>query len=326
MKTSLYLARARTRLLRQLATCALLLTACDQQGATAFSGLDAWMRASGNTATYIEGDFPVATDDDAGTLPRIDGDASVNSTEPPLIDTISSPNNSVHPGAMGKTVQAFVSPNTRSVAYKLEGDKGYWLVAVGSESLENAPDYESAVSLDFSEKTPKGPRKLWVAAANREANFGPARFLQLNFIDSIPKGALVVSLNWSANMDLDLIVVSPNGDVLTPDGLHDKEGSPVKSTDSTPFIDIDSNQGCAIDNIRRENAVFEQAPAKGKYRVYVRNAQTCGFPAASWRVSVLLNGKTTQRFLGTSYASQIDTPNAGPDGPGVLAAEFDVGN
>src|SRR5262245_39766277 len=86
-----------------LFVCIGLLAACDQQGATAFSGLDAWMRATGNTATYIEGDFPVPTDSDAGMQAPtpVNGDASVDDSVPPRIDSIQSPNNSVHPGAMG---------------------------------------------------------------------------------------------------------------------------------------------------------------------------------------------------------------------------------
>jgi len=311
----------------QLAALAALaaVAACDS-GIETTSGVASRMRVT--NGVYLSRDFPVPmVETDAGSAPAADPDADAGAdggvSGPPQVDGISSPNNTVPVGIGTKGLTAFVSPNARTVAIGLEGEPGFWRVPVGQPSLENAPDLEVTAALSFDRSLGAGTANIWLAAADADGHYGPARSLALALVDSIPSTPLAVSLSWSADMDLDLVIKQPDGSLLTPKSLTDASGKRIASGEDVPSIDLDSNIGCLIDGRRRENATWT-APQPGTYEVYVRLAAPCGFPYAGWKVQVLRDGEENGNATGTSYAWEADVKNGGPEGPGRFAVRFTV--
>jgi hypothetical protein len=293
------------------------LSGCTDDNVEVQTGLEAKLRVA--NAQYEPGGFPVDVGSDAMapapvTLP--DG----GMVGPPTVVTIESQNNSVKRGTIGKTLRVIASPTTRTVAIGLAGDAGYWLIPVALHSVEFDPNLELSARLDFDRTLPLGPTKLWFAAVDAENKIGPARALDLTILDDIPTAPLVVSLTWTSDMDLDLVVVHPDGSVLT-----NKAVRPAPSSNGiVGQIDLDSNGNCIVDGHRAENASYSAFGA-GEYKVYVRQAQACGQPLTGWHVRVLRDGNEITQSSGSFYASEIDLPNGGPTGPGRLALSFDVG-
>jgi hypothetical protein len=238
---------------------------------------------------------------------------------PPRVSQVDSLNNSVKRGTAGKNLRVVVSQNARTVAIGLEGDPGYWVVPVAARSIEFAPDLELSASVDFDRSILLGPARVWFAASDASGHYGPPRSLDLTILDDIPSAPFVVSLSWTANVDLDLVVVQPDGKVVTNKAVRTAADGP-----SAARIDLDSNASCVLDGHRIENALFTQTPL-GEYRVFVRQASPCGVPTTGWTVRVLREGMEVQRISGASYAYETDLPNGGPAGPGRFALRFNIG-
>jgi hypothetical protein len=294
------------------------LSACDESVA-AKSGLTSRLRVIGGQ--YIAEDFPASQSEDASTVTETTEDGGVVGA--PQVDSIQSPNNRVAIGVNTKAISALVSPHARTVAIALEGEPGYWRVPVGQPSLEAAPDLDVGANLSFDRGLKPGTHKVWLAAADEHGEYGDGKRLAVDLIDGPPEEALALSLSWSADMDLDLIVRLPDGSLLTPKGLADASGKPVAAGADVPSIDLDSNIGCLIDGRRRENAVLS-APDAGEYEVYVRLAGACGIPYAGWNVQVFRNGKTKTTVSGVTYAWEADVTGGGPEGSGRFALRFNV--
>lgn len=294
---------------------ALALLACGDE-IEVTNGLEAKLRVAGGQ--FKEDGFPVDTSTDAGVAPPAPvSDGGV--LPPPRVSTVESLNNSIKRGTVGKNLRVVVSENARTVAIGLEGDPGYWLLPVAARSIEFAPDLELSATLDFDRKLLLGPHKLWFAASDKDGRYGAPRSLDLTILDDVPLAPIVVSLSWTANVDLDLVIVQPDGKVVTNKAVRSAADGP-----SAARIDLDSNSGCVLDGHRAENALFTATPI-GEYRVFVRQASPCGLPSTGWTVRLLREGVEVDRISGASYAFETDLPNGGPSGPGRLALRFNIG-
>lgn len=306
-----------------VALWALATTACSE-GIEVSSGLPSQMRVTGGE--YLSTDFPVAFEpapEDASTASADDPDAGDAGAPPPSVVLISSPSSRVPIGTANKAATAFVSPNARTVAVALEGEPGYFRVPVGVESFENSPNLEVKVALTFAPTIQPGLRRIWFAAADEQGDYGYGRYFEVEFVDPAKTAPLAVSLDWSTNMDLDLLVRLPDGSELAPRRYVSAGGDRIASSDDTPSINIDSLAGCAVDGLRKETATFP-APEPGSYEVFVRVNSPCGLPSAGWTLRVLRNGEEIGNASGATYAWEADTKNGGPNGPGRFALRFNV--
>lgn len=296
---------------RTLALPLCLALACEE-GVSPSRGLEAELHVA--DGQYDEGAFPA------------DIDAPSEASEgAPEIHSISSRNNTVRQGQADKTVGLLVSPTARTVAIWLEDDVGYWTVPAAVASVESAPDLEVQALLAFSRSTALGERRLWFAAADSRARYGSPSALTLRVVEPIPTGQLVVSLSWAQDMDLDLVVVQPDGATLSADGLFDAAGGKLpQDGDTAPVVDIDSNQACRIDGRRTENAIYPEVSLPGSYEIYARIAQACGAPQTGWQLRIFLDGKEVGSTSGQFYARLADTPNGGPSGPGLFVTRISV--
>jgi hypothetical protein len=123
-------------------------------------------------------------------------------------------------------------------------------------------------------------------------------------VQGVGSGPIKVSLTWSAPVDLDLHVV-------TPDGGEIYYGNRLDSTNGT--LDLDSNAGCAIDNVDNENIAWADSatPAGGTYTVRVDYWSNCGLAQPIPFTVRVVNCGQVSDYSGTLTAAQADEGAAG---------------
>jgi uncharacterized protein YfaP (DUF2135 family) len=142
-------------------------------------------------------------------------------------------------------------------------------------------------------------------------------------------GAIVVSLSWDADADLDLRVVEPDGIEIWAKNIN-AHVPPSLGQDQPPdsivlgygILDLDSNSSCIIDGRRQENVIWRDPPASGRYLVRVDTFSLCGQPMARWTVEASRDGVVVGRATGVG--TDVDTRFSHQAGAGQLALEIDV--
>lgn len=117
-------------------------------------------------------------------------------------------------------------------------------------------------------------------------------------MDYMPAGTgdLQVSLAFSNAKDVDLYVVEPNGYVVYYGNrrpyLFDSSNYEDGDYDQEMGLDIDSNAGCSIDNINKENIYFDShCLQKGTYQVWVNMYSNCDESVATdWSIVTTYKG------------------------------------
>ena len=237
------------------------------------------------------------------------------------------------------------SSGSYSVGLKLDGiGTGYWVVPVG------APDFNFAdgtltweAVADFEPSIPAGYRYLQAVPFDEQGNAGQQKFNKVciasastapndfnacNHQGKLPEA--VISLSWDTNVDLDLQVLTPSGRFV--DSKHPTAQPPsdagVIPTD-TAYIDRDSNAGCSVDGIRRENLIFPHgAPPHGVYGIYANLFDACKQSSVRFTVSVYSakNGEDGgDRHLATFLEKSgelLDFQANGGVGRGLFVSEF----
>lgn len=151
----------------------------------------------------------------------------------------------------------------------------------------------------------KGTVNLRIAVGDADGAASPAMNAPLSY-GKVAAGALHVGLAWDSPCDVDLHVVTPEGEIYYG-----------HRTAGTGQLDLDSDAGCSIDNVNAEN-VFWTLPASGEYIVRVDYYKACPSQAPNWTVSVDGCG-VTLTANGSFTAAQADRGSAGS---GVEALRF----
>ena len=273
-------------------------------------GLDADLRVAG--AQYLAGDLEAAGPGGG-----------------PAVVSLFNSLTGVQPGERDKPFTGSLAPTATAAALGLRGDRGYWIAIAGPPALD-APDLPTFhATLSFSSDLPLGDLALLVRAVDATGRFGaPSQVPLVSALAPPPAGALVVSLQWDSEADLDLHLVTPDGVEVWARNINSYL-APLPGTAVDPeawkaggILDFDSNAGCVIDGRRQENVVWQSPPPVGAYRVRVDTASLCGAPAARWQARVLLGGAPIAASQGVSLPS--DTRFSKGPGSGVEALTFDV--
>jgi len=227
--------------------------ACGCGGADPNSGITAYLRAS--NAQFVEGTMPASS---GGSEPAVRAVNLINTT--------------IYPGLQNFGVSGSVEGGV-SALVGLAGDSGYWILPAPQVDPVNAGNYTFATSLTFSPLLPTGPQTLVLKAVDPQGSLGPELDLPLVAKAAIPAGALVFTLTWDTQADLDLHVVIPNtADPTKPIEIWSRApvGLPplgpadppydTATTKAAPYLDFDSNAACVIDGRRQENVIFSLPP------------------------------------------------------------------
>jgi hypothetical protein len=209
----------------------------------------------------------------------------------PKITIYNSANNLVHQGALSRKLTGNAAKGSSAVAVRFADiGTGYWVVPVGVEDPQTDGELTYEVDYDLDRDAPVGDHKLLITAVDLAGHFGPPSEIPITIASRIPSGAVVVTLEWDAPVDLDLVMTTPWGKTLDPKHPSTIPIQPDSGIDpSTPGIgvlDHDSNGGCAIDGQNEESVVFASAPFPGLYHVYADLFDACGRDSARFTLTV----------------------------------------
>jgi hypothetical protein len=248
-------------------------------------------------------------------------------------------NRNIYPGAIDKAITGVVGPDTNTVALGVAGDDAYWLVPALTADTEDPHSFKYSASFSLSpalasspllQPNPDDPSTLVLPVSARAVdqadNFGPPFIETLIMVPQAIAGTLVVSLDWDAPVDLDLHVQVPilaNNDA----GLVTVWAKARSAEPNLPdggvdgVLDFDSNEGCQIDGLDRENVVWTGQPPAGRYIVRVDAFSLCGQVSAAWHAIAY----SPQATLGeaSGVLTGVATRDAPTAGAGVTAFEFD---
>jgi hypothetical protein len=275
-------------------------------GASSDPALDARMRIAG--AQFVAGPTP----------------AAANGPDVEAIDLLT---NTIWPGYADKPLDGALGATATAAALGLEGDSGYFIVPAGIADVA-APTFPTfRATAAFSTTLAPGSYTLEVRAVDGSGEFGPKKEQTLTAVPAAPStsvtGALVVTLTWDTEADLDLHVVDPLGNEIFYGAPSSRDAfTPSASSDGVGVLDVDSNAQCNIDGLRREDVVWASDPPSGAYLVRVDTASLCGEVSAHWKIEVNHDGALLGGAIGIALDS--DTRDAHDRGAGVLAYEFDL--
>jgi hypothetical protein len=295
----------------------LLVTGC-AASASPESGITALLRVSG--AQFVTG---ALAPDTAATGTAVISGVGLNNTI-------------IYPGEQGFPLTGTVTGVTALVG--LDDDSGYWIVPAPIPDITTPGGFVFTNNLAFSPLLPIGSHKLILRGVAADGTVGPAQLYVLTATAPAPAGALVISLNWDTESDLDLHVVMPNlADPTMPIEIWNKHevglppptpGAPPPdpaTIASAPYLDFDSNANCVIDGRRQENVIFPtgSTPPPGDYTVRVDAASLCGQSGAQWTVGAVTADGT---YLGFAQwqATDADTRGSHIAGSGRLAFTFTI--
>jgi hypothetical protein len=295
--------------------------------------LAACLAAAGSSAALLGGCSGGASDDPAlGALLRIDGAQFVHGAVPvaspggPSVASVDLQTTSIWPGETGKALSGALGATATASAIALSGDRGYWIVPAGVPdfSAPALPTFQATAS--FSAALTAGPYTFQVQAVDASGHFGPPTTQTLTALDGPPSApapaassaALVVTLTWDTEADLDLHVDDPEGNEI----YH---GAPLTFGADGGIageLDVDSNANCLIDGRRQEDVTWSSSPPSGAYRVLVDTPSLCGQSIAHWTVRATLHGAP----LGSATGVSLDSDTWGPHdrGAGLLTLQFHV--
>ncbi|MDX2050900.1 MAG: hypothetical protein SFV15_00825 [Polyangiaceae bacterium] len=267
-----------------LAACGLV--ACGADPITA--GLEQPIRI--RDAQFRTGDLPGLT-----PLSAEQTQAGVEPTFP-AVRSASVSNGLLNPGAVDVSISGRTSTDAYSVGVRIEGEgSGYWVAPVSAPDPVNQGELTWNLSASFAPDLKPGAKKLLIAAFDAQGHAGTQTEADIcvlpPFKDNLnacnPKKKppeLVVSLTWDSDADLDLRIVTPTGAVL--DAKHPSGAAGKGAPPSGGVLEEDSGRDCSTAGIRREDAVWKEKPASGRYVVYANLFDPCGTRAVPWSATI----------------------------------------
>jgi hypothetical protein len=296
----------------------LLLIGCDPTSYV--SGAGEPLRVTDAAASFHEGRLPV---DDARETPAI-----VYATGVGSLLTL---------GQGNVPYNGLATTDAFSVGLALDGvGSGHWVVPVDGPDVTQEGQLLFDFALEVTPDVPYGLQSLDFVAIDGRGEGGPRYRTTLCLLPEVAAGSFwacdpavtpqsaVIWLTWDTEVDLDLVVVTPDGKVVqskTPSTAI--ATGPIEATvvadPSTGTLTRDSNADCDIDGIHLESLVFPGEPPPGEYQVFARLHQACGQPAVHWRAEVLrrVEGEggtqdveTTPVAVGTLLSSQFSRDGA----------------
>jgi hypothetical protein len=253
------------------------------------------------SAQFISGALPGPPPPDASTA----SDAGLGSDARPIVTDISVANAVISQGEQGLAVTGHASTGAQTVGVRFEDlGTGYWVVPLGAPDPSDDNLLTWQLTADFAKGLPPGFHNLVFSAIGAAGGAGTESGLpvcvdtpvpdNLNICaPSRPPPPAVLSLSWDNPVDLQLTVRSPSGAILgagiqttTPDG--GAVGSAVVDAGSGPVLDRESNANCVIDDIDRDDLVWQSPPEAGTYQVWVDLFRACGQAAVTFTVTLWL--------------------------------------
>lgn len=131
------------------------------------------------------------------------------------------------------------------------------------------------------------------------------------YIETMP-GAIEIKLAFSNSKDVDLHLYTPSGEHI----YYGHRGGSYQTEDGTEIsygLDIDSNAGCSLDNINKENIYIpSELVENGTYTVVVDMFSNCEPSiSTSWSIVARYQGELITPISGVNPASGVYPVGAG---------------
>ncbi len=240
----------------------------------------------------IEGSFH------AGELPEA-------GAGPLAVTSIESASGLVLVGERDRLLVGRTSDDAFSIGLRFtELGSGWWTVPVQDLDPAYPGERDFQLRFDVGGGVPPGTHVLSLAAIDEAGQRGEAFELDvcvrdplvpddLNPCDpEIPPPALVVALEWNADVDLDLIVDTPSGKRIaakTPTAWPNESPVPDDALDDPTLGRLlrDSNADCDIDGRNAEAVVWDELPSEtGNFLIRADLFDACGQSGSLLRATV----------------------------------------
>jgi hypothetical protein len=316
--------------------------ACNGQPAN--GGLSEPLQISGGQ--FIAGALP-------GSPPKVAGDGGVDSgsdagsasLSPLTVTSVTFTNAFIVSGLAGTGVSGLATSDAVAVGVALANQgTGYWVVPTQGQDVQFPGQRDFSFSASFNRSDTAGNTDLRVVAIGSNGSAGSQYSAPICIESRIPDNghacnparpvpAAVFSLQWDTAFDLDLTVITPSGQSVSPKGATttafvDGGIGPLPSPDAVGLyddmagvIDRDSMGECVVDGWREEDLVFLDYPTTGLYDVYADPFASCGQAAVRFTFIIYEAGAdgnlhATFTRSGEVLASQT-TGGASADGGSV---------
>ena len=274
-----------------LGTAAALLIGCSGSPTTA--GLEEPLRVA--SAQFISGSLP-------GTPPLTAQEVrdGVLATTP-RVTSFSFSAGGLRPGSANNALRGRASADAAAVAIGfLDAGSGYWVLPVSGQDPSFPGEFSWSTSFDVGYGIAPGLHELRLAAIGLDGESGTQESLKLCINSPVPDNSnaclptrspphTVVSLTWDTSVDLDLRVLTPSGkfvDAKHPtSALPDANGKIDPSAPGTALLQRDGGLACSTSGGLREDLVFNQAPAAGRYQVFANLYDSCGANSVRFQLS-----------------------------------------
>jgi hypothetical protein len=229
------------------------------------------------------------------------------SSEGPGVTGVEIPGTVLTVGQPGRLVTGRVDEEAFAIAVRL-GDlgAGYWLQPVEGFDPAFPGERTFQLELDVGGGVPTGLHDLRLVAIDEAGRAGEPFEVEVCVVDDTSGSGLsvcddtlepphtVVSLVWDADVDLDLVAITPSGkrvDARHPTTIDRVDGAPISAgqlADSTVGVLVrDSNAGCILDGRNAERLEWRAPPLEGgAFNVYADLFDGCGEAAVTFVLSV----------------------------------------
>lgn len=255
-------------------------------------------------AVYNKGDIPAATTDE-----KIDG-----------IDM----SNQVMNGAMNY-ISVVTEKNIKKFFIGIKGVDGYFEYVPQSEQTSRASSsiYNTYVIPVMLSQSYTGNTTLILSGQLDNGDITVPVENEMFYIETKP-GAIEIKLAFSNSKDIDLHLYTPSGEHI----YYANRGGSYQTEDGSEItygLDVDSNAGCNIDNINKENIYIPaELVESGTYRVVVNMYDNCQ-PSitTNWSIVARYQGDLITPTQGVNPASGVYPIGAG-DGDLTTVMTFTI--
>jgi hypothetical protein len=309
-----------------VALCAAALAACSD-GEKANNGLAEPLQVSGGQ--FISGALPGTPAPEGGLVNG--GDAGM---APLSIVQINSNGTNVLSG-VPQSLSGLVSGGAAAVGVRFaDMGTGYWVVNTSGFDVNAPGQRDFSLNMAFSPDIPQGSHPLEFVAVANDGTAGTQASLVFCFDSRVPDNghtcnptdpkhvspAVVFSLRWDTGFDLDLHVLTPDGQDVNP-----KNGwfiGDAGVTNTTPRINRDSWGNCAPDGWHEEDLVFQTPPAPGNYYLYANPFAACGQSAARFTMTIYQVGPDGYLHSKFSQAGELLSSQVVGGPPGLFVTQI----
>ena len=291
------------------------------------------------SAQFIPGTLPgIAVTDSSEVNP----DAGVN----PQVTDVNVANTAIAQGEQGLVFSGHTTADAQTVAVRFADlGTGYWVVPVGGPdpSDDNLPTWQ--LTADFGRDLAPGNHDLVFTALTATGASGTQNPIEVCLDTPVPDNlnvcvprrpppAAILSLSWDTPVDLDLVIRTPSGVVVgggNVTGVPSADGGAGASTPASDgVVDRESNRNCVIDDIDRQDIVWQTTPPPGTYEVWVNLFNACHQASVTFNVALWLaetgDGGTKRLVQQPPLASGelLAAQANGGSNPGLFVGEFQL--